>query len=118
MSKKKKTTDTKLLTKYLRQIGEEVTELIVNKDGEDVMATKMEAMARLIWKDALGYADEQGKKIRPNRTAQNLIYERLEGRVPNATVDKTDKPTAADRVTEQGKDRITKAGGLSGTSND
>lgn len=109
-----------LLSAYLRQIAEEVTETVKDpKTGEDRMATKAEALARLIWRDALGYTETQiikGERIEiqraPSRAAASMLYDRVEGRAPASTGDDKGGVTAADKVTEQATKRIAKAGGI------
>lgn len=110
----------KLLSAYLRQIGEEITEMITDPvTGGDRMATKVEALSRQIWRDALGYTEQivekgQLKDIyhNPSNIARAIIFDRMEGRAPLAIGESDEKLTAADRITEQGKKRITKAGKL------
>lgn len=120
----KKTRAGQLLSAFLRQIAEEPTELI--KDGgEDRIATKAEALARQMWKDALGYReivpviDKDGKTIgsnevihAPNRAMMELVFNRIEGRAPIAVQEGDEKITVTERVSEEGKKRIGKAGGL------
>lgn len=53
-----KTRTGKLLSYYLRQISEEITEYVKDPiTGEDRLATKAEALARKIWQDALGHKE-------------------------------------------------------------
>lgn len=106
-----------LLSAYLRQIAEEKTEMIT-VDGEDRMATKAEALARSIWRDALGYKekvmDKDSKLVElvhlPVRAAQAIVFDRIEGRAPASTGEGAGKLTAAQKVTEQSKKRISEAG--------
>ncbi len=110
-----------LLSQYLRKISEEVTECITEANGDSRMVSKAEALAYMIWKDALGHKQQvRGKDnvmvetiIAPVRAAQNIIFDRTEGRVPNISVEGADKLTAADKISEQGLERIQKAGGMS-----
>ena len=119
----KKTKAGQLLSHFLRQIAEESTELI--KDGsEDRMATKAEALARQMWKDALGYKEIEpvyrggelmgNKEVthHPNRAMMELVFNRIEGRAPFAIQEGDEKITVTERVSEEGKKRIGKAGGL------
>ena len=106
-----------LLSQFLRKIAQEETELVTT-DGEDKMATKAEAMARLMWRMALGYTEEkmQTNGIKeiihpPDRAMIGLLFDRIEGRAPLMT-ETGKKRTIADKVSEQGKKRIAKAGGL------
>lgn len=111
----------KLLSSYIRQIAEEVTELIKDPgSGEDRMATKAEALARLIWKKALGFTEqkvEKGELVdychHPDKYLMSLLFDRIEGRAPITVGEGDEKVTVAERVSEQGKKRITEAGELS-----
>lgn len=104
----------KLLSKYLTEIAAEETELGKDLDGGDVMITKAEALARLIWKMALGYKEEVINKSgllaklnhRPDKPAMGIIFDRLEGRVAQSVAESPNKLSTADRVTEQAKKRI------------
>lgn len=108
-----------LLSAYLREISNEETETVRDpKSGEDRMATKAEALARSIWRDALGYTEtkvnSEGKRIElvhpPIRAAQSIVFDRIEGRAPASVTEGADKLTAAERVTEQVQKRISEAG--------
>lgn len=124
MSKKGESKGTKvragqLLSRFLRSIAEEVTELD-SKDGEDVLVSKAERMARIMFKEALGYEEveigKQGQRIvhvhKPDKTMIGLIYERMEGRAPLAQ-EGSGKQEISERVDEQAKNRITQAGEIS-----
>lgn len=128
MSKKKtkhgiKTRAGQLLSQFLRQIAEEKTEF-VKDDGEDRMATKAEALARKMWKMALGYTEtkieDDGSEIKiyhsPDRTLMSMLFDRIEGRAPLSTNLDKHKRTIAEKVSEQGRERIQKAGDLDVTS--
>lgn len=112
----------KLLSKFIREIAEEIHDNpLVKAIGEEaVMVTKAEALARYMWKAALGYSedvdvlDKQGKKTgirpefhRPDKTFIGMIWDRMEGRA--AMIDAkagSDKASLADKVSEQGKKRL------------
>lgn len=111
-----------LLSKWLRQIAEEETEFIKD-DGNDRMVTKAEAIARLIWKKALGYSEKKinskGVEVTenhpPDRTMINLLLDRIEGRAPMSTDMGKKKQSIADKVSEQGAKRIKEAGKINVT---
>jgi len=112
-----KTKAGKILTRYLEVIAEEKTEMIQGADGKDFMATKAEALARIIWRRALGYTElnvKDGVDIvhQPEQSKIGLIFDRMEGKAPVAGEDTKNKITAADKVSEIGKSRISKAGGM------
>lgn len=102
-----------LLSQFVRSIALEETELVKGVDGEDQMASKAEALARLIWKKALGYTEQKvidGKltdiDYPPDRTMMAMVFDRMEGRAPLMNPEKGNKRTIADKVSEQGKRRI------------
>ena len=112
----------RLLSKYIREIANEThDDPVIKARGEEaVMLTKAEAIARHIFKLALGYEEEMdvldkaGKKIgiksvihQPDKWAINVIWDRLEGRTGAADV-KSDssKASVADKVSAQGKKRL------------
>lgn len=109
----------KLLSRFIRQIAEEQTEFVKDDDGEDRMATKAEALARLIWKRALGYTemilpDPTLPPVEvvhgPDQKMLALLYDRMEGRAATASEDETLRPSTAQRVSDQGKKRIAALG--------
>ena len=118
----KKSIAGKLLSKFIREIASEIHDdpVIKAKGEEAVMLTKAEAIARYIWKVALGFEEEvdvldkNGKKIGiksvrywPDKWAINMIWDRMEGRVGAADVKAgSDKATLAEKVSEQGKKRL------------
>jgi len=111
-----------LLSQFIRTIALEKTELS-KIDGEDQMVTKAEALARLVWKKALGYVEqrvEEGNLIdikhSPDKTMIGLLWDRMEGRAPLMNPDKKDRRSIADRVSEQGKKRSNKIAESSLTS--
>lgn len=111
----------KLLSKFIKEIASEVHDdpVIKAKGEEAVMLTKAEAIARHIFKLALGYQEDEdiyknGVKVgmrpvihKPDRWAINIIWDRLEGRVGAADLKAgSDKASLAERVSEQGKKRL------------
>ncbi len=111
----------KLLSRFIRQIAEEETEFVKDDDGEDRMASKAEAMARLIWKQALGYIELSAPDPslppieiihRPDQKMLALLYDRMEGRAATATEDETLRPSTAQKISEQGVRRIAALGDL------
>lgn len=102
-----------MLSKYIKAIADEVTEMVKDpQTGEDRMATKAEALARLIWTGALGFTEidiKTGKEIirKPDKTFIGIVLDRVEGRVvPVADKDKDKKASLADRVGDQAKRRL------------
>lgn len=129
-TRKAKAEARKLLTKFINQILQEPHGDPVIIDGDAVIVTKAEALARHIVKGALGYVettdiidDKTGKKlgrketvVKPDKTYVAMVYERMEGRVPTVEVKETDsKPSVKDRVSAESKNRLnslTKKGSL------
>lgn len=118
----KKSKAGKLLSKFIREIAnEECDDPVIKAKGEEaVMVTKAEAIARYIWKIALGYEEsedvfnKEGRKIgikpvkyRPDKWAINLIWDRLEGRIGTADLKSdNDKASLADKISAQGRKRL------------
>ena len=110
----KRTKAGQLLSGFIRDIMEEVTEFGENDDGSLRMITKAEALARNICKRALGYTetikDAEGKDVEivhpPDKTNVSIVFDRMEGRVPQSLTEGEEKMTAAEKVTEQGVGRI------------
>ena len=108
-----------MITDFLKKIANEDTEMVQIR-GEDVMVTKAEALARLMWKMALGFeeskitASGEVKDIihNPDKGMMNTIIDRVEGRaIPTVTTGKGGR-TVTDKISEQGKSRISEAGGI------
>jgi hypothetical protein len=111
----------KLLSKFIKEIASEVhDDPLIKARGEDaVMVTKAEAIARYIWKIALGYQEsvdvyKNGVKTgvrpevhKPDKWAINLIWDRMEGRAGAADPKgSSNKASLADKVSAQGKKRL------------
>lgn len=103
---------TRALTGELKKLAGEVH--TVTDDGTPV--TREQALAELIWKQALGWMevtrDENGNRKEiphpPVAWAQQYLFERMEGKAPQATTEDTGGMKAADKVRELSKDRINK----------
>lgn len=113
MSEGHKTIAEKMLSKWVKEIADEVTEAVKDPDtGETRMATKAEAIARIMWQGALGYTEtdvKTGKGVvhKPDKTFIGMIWDRVEGRVvPVVDKDKGQKASLADRVSDQAKRRL------------
>lgn len=99
-----------LLSSSLRTIAQEATEFIKDPEG-DRMVTKAEALARLMWKMALGWTEKNiGTGIvtvhAPDRGMMSLIFDRVEGRaVPvNSALGK--RRPLPNRVSDENKKRL------------
>lgn len=103
-----------LFSGFIRDIAEEMTEFVKDSDGELRMASKAEALARMVWKRGLGYTemreDSNGKEVEiihpPDKAYVGILFDRMEGRVPQSLTEGEEKLTAAEKVTEQGVNRI------------
>jgi len=80
------------LTDLLHQMADGLSEIVNPETGEAMLRSV--ALADLLWKKALGYdelvEDDRGiRNVRhqPEAWAINLIYDRIEGKVPIATDD-------------------------------
>jgi len=118
---------TRLLTKWVRQIAGEESEVQQDTPADAPrMITKAEALSRLMWKMALGYAEVLQDKINgqlventvvhaPNSGMIALLYDRMEGRVPLASEPEHAGRTTSEKVTEQSRNRINAAGKIKGS---
>jgi hypothetical protein len=105
----------KELTRHLRDLAAEAEGLAENGD----VLTKAQALARLLWRKALGYEDMQpnreGVLVKtihmPESWAIQLIYERIEGKAGPTTVEEAGKITATERVSELARNRINSLAG-------
>lgn len=107
------------LTKFIREIGDERTQVegMDPSSGKGRMVSKIESLARTIWKMALGYeetsivlengkAKEVRKRIKPDLACISMLYDRLEGKVA-VSADAAKKPRKlADKVSDQVKTRL------------
>lgn len=111
----KRTKAGQLLSKFIKEIATEETEVKV--EGDPQMITKAEALVRIIWKNALGYTEvimehdgdkliERKHIVKPNPAYINLIYDRMEGKAGIVGEANKRPQTIADKVGEAGKARI------------
>ena len=99
------------LTEHLRQLAAEAHDWSM----EDGMITKGEALARLLWRKALGYTektkDDEGNEVeewhKPEAWAIQLVYERMEGKTPQAIgEDESRKRKVKDEVQDLARARL------------
>lgn len=96
-----------LLSTHLRKIAQEATET----DKEGNMITKAEALARLMFKLALGYTEVDIKAgietiHGPDRGMIGSIWDRIEGRAAPTTDNLAKKRTLPQRVSTENKKRL------------
>ena len=99
------------LTQHLRELAAQAHDW----SEEDGAITKGEALARLLWKKALGYkevkVDDEGNEKEewrpPESWAIQLVYDRMEGKTPQAVTEDETRITAAEQVSELAKNRLT-----------
>lgn len=99
--------NSKAVTRHVRELGEQA-DVLVEELGEVV--TRNQALAILLWKVALGFdeqipdPDNPGKTIlvkhKPEKWAIEMLYDRQEGKTPQALDDGGGKMTALERVDE------------------
>lgn len=96
------------ITRLIRERGNEFHTV----DDEGNPLTRLQALALLIWKKALGYTDTDPKTgaetiHSPDRNFVAMIYDRLDGKMAPAIADRgKGKATLSDRVAEQSKRRL------------
>ncbi len=94
------------LTKHLSALAAEIE----TSDADGNLITRAEMLAMVVWKKALGWTDPaktQGDVVitkevihKPESWAIQLIYERIEGKAPQAISDEKGRLTAAEKVGE------------------
>jgi len=106
------------ITRFLKDIANEKTETVCI-EGEDVMVSKAESLARLMWKMALGYEEtkvsNEGVKTtvhKPDKGMMGLLFDRIEGRAIPVSNTGKERKDIADKISDQGKNRIAQAGGI------
>ena len=109
-----------MLSKHLRQVGLEKTECsdMDPESGNPRMMTKAEALARAIWKLALGFKEEvrstnaKGqtkltiKVHEPNATFVAMLLDRIEGKVATDKDSAAKKQPISSKVDDQAKKRL------------
>ena len=96
-----------VLSKYLRMLVLDIE--TINDEGDPI--TKAQALATLVWKHALGFEeqdpDDPDKKIlrRPATWAVDLLYNRIEGKIPLAVVEEG-AHSLTEKVSDMGKAKI------------
>jgi len=108
----------RLLSEFLRRIAQEKTEFVKDDDGDDRMVSKAEAMARTMFKIALGYEEtiiksgksgeaiETTKVVKPSAGMIALIYDRMEGRAAPTNLNEDKKRTLPKKVSAENKKRL------------
>lgn len=96
------------ITRLIRERGNEFHTV----DDEGNPLTRLQALALLIWKKALGWTEtdpKTGTEIihNPDRGFITMVYDRLDGKMAPAVADNgKKKATLSDRVGEQSKRRL------------
>jgi hypothetical protein len=111
--------NTRELTNRLRELAAEVHDSRLNDEGEMEFQTKGEALSEAVFRSALGWIEEvveetdvPGKTVtkkvfhKPQAWAQQFIWDRLEGKSPQALPDDKGGLSAADKVSELAKQRV------------
>jgi hypothetical protein len=89
-----------ILSKYLRALALDIESM--DDSGDPV--TKAQKLAELVWKHALGFTDEKDptKRIPPATWAIELLFNRVEGKIPLAVVEDQGR-SLTDKVSDLGK---------------
>jgi len=97
-----------VLSKYLRALAVEIE--TVDDNGDPI--TKAAALAALVWRHALGFEeatnpDKPDKKVKhkPETWAIELLYNRIEGKIPLAVVEDSGR-SLTDKVSDLGVARL------------
>lgn len=100
-----------------KSLTAELRKLITQAHGwseADGVITKGEALAQLIWQNALGYTevlvDDEGNKkeiVHPySQACIQLLFDRVEGKAGPVAVDNEGRVTAATKVSELARTRV------------
>ncbi len=114
----------KLLSQFLREISQELTETGEDVNGSPCMITKAEALVRNMWKYALGYTEfvesKDGTTVEIkhpiDKGMMSRIFDRIEGKVPMTTAIDKQRATAANRLEKENTKRLNAIGGFSATA--
>ena len=89
-----------ILSKYLRALALDVES--IDDTGDPI--TKAQKLAQMVWDYALGFkdADDPKKKNPPAVWAIELLYNRIEGKIPLAVVEDQGR-SLTDKVSDLGK---------------
>ncbi len=112
MAEKKKNSRAKanrLVSKYLTEMAT-VKDACIDDGEEARMCTRAEKLAELIWRNTLGFTEEDPKTgvtiiHVPSLPYLRILLERMEGKVQDVSATKAPK-SIADRISEKTKSRI------------
>lgn len=101
----------RLLSSHLRKIAQEETQLVKDPETGDRMATKAEALARLMFDMALGYTAVDAKSgletvHAPDRGMISQIWDRIEGRAGPVNDTDAKKRSLPRKVSDENKKRL------------
>ncbi len=107
--KKSRAKASRLVSKYLLEMASKEDACIDDSEGSR-MCVRAERLAELIWKNALGFIEDNvitGAKIEhpPSLSYMKILLERMEGKVQDVFATKS-KKSIADRISEKTKSTI------------
>jgi len=99
----------KILTQKLHDLARDVIGSVSGDDGELVLETRAEMLAREVWNAALGITyvkDTEGVEEmkfvhKPQPWAVGIVFERLEGKIVPRARDNQTRPSLGNRIDEQ-----------------
>lgn len=110
-----------LISGYIRAIGCEVTEVIVEDtpdgcpQGMPKLVSKAEALARYIWSHALPKKDDDGNYKAPDKDFIRLVLDRIEGKPGIVGAEQGDnKESVPDRISRLSAERLNRMAEESG----
>jgi hypothetical protein len=102
-----------LLSGYLRAIGTENTEVVIDDvplgcpPGMPKLVSKAEALARHIWRKALRHKDDEGVTHEPDLNYVRIVLERIEGKAGTMAEEKGEtRETVPEKVSRLGVERL------------
>jgi hypothetical protein len=74
----------RLISEYIRAIGSELTETVLDDSpecpGPPRLVSKAEALARHVWRKALPHRDDEGQLQQPDLDYVKMVFDRADGR--------------------------------------
>jgi hypothetical protein len=103
----------RMLSEYLRAIGQECTEVVIPDSPAGCPAemprlvSKAEAMARWLWRRALASKADDGTYVPPDLDVVKIVLDRCEGKPGVQGEEKADgRETVPDKVSRMNRDRL------------
>ena len=107
----------RMLSAYMRAIGSEVTEVVLDDaitPGPPRLISKAERLARWLWSRAIPHKDDEGNVIEPDLDVVKLVMDRVEGKPGVQGQDEVEdagKESVPDRISRMNAERLNRLAG-------